>query len=357
MGEAPDYPRYHGFGIWPREPVQGLSYRESFLVNVAQHTQSCNLTMLRTFKDGMTLLVLGVFPTWTAKEAIQSLDIGSSAFEDYFRDDSHLQGSALVRARYDHSVEHQVPLNDIARSEFSSGVALLANTVPTTFWMLFHIYSDSKVLAHCRAELSSVVVQSAGMKGGHTNTVDMSKVQTSCPVFLSTFKEVLRLHSTSVSARLVMEDHMLDNQYLLRKGCTVMMPGPVQHTFEDIWGPDVKVFDYKRFTIPEKSRDTAAFRAFGGGTTLCSGRHFATTEILAFTAVMILRFDMKPRKGNWKQPSESKVEFWEATASPDEDLEVEICPTLGNASGDEWVFTLSDLDRLIELSAEDLHTK
>jgi cytochrome P450 len=313
--------------------------------------------MLRTFKTGMTLLVLGAFPTWTAKEAIQSLDIGSSAFEAYFKKNSHRQGSALVRARYEHSIEHQVPLNDIARSEFSSGVALLANTVPTTFWMLFHIYSDSEVLAHCRAELSSVVVRSTGKEGGHINTIDMSKVKTSCPMFLSTFKEVLRLHSTSVSARLVMEDHMLDDQYMLKKGSTVMMPGPVQHTFEDIWGPNVDVFDYKRFTILEKCRHSAAFRAFGGGTTLCSGRHFATTEILAFTAVMILRFDVKPKKGNWKQPSEGRVEFWEATASPDEDIVVKICPTSGKGSGDEWAFTLSDLDQPIELSAEDLHTK
>ena len=318
-----------------------------------QANQRYNLNIGRAFKDGMTLLVLGAFPTWTAKEAIQSLDIGSSAFEAYFRDGSYLKGSALVRDRYDHSTKHQMPLNDIARSEFVNGVALLTNTVPTTFWMLFHIYSDSKVLAHCRAELASVVIVSAGKNGCYINTIDMSKVKTLCPVFLSTFKEVLRLHSTSVSARLVMKDHMLDNQYLLKKGSTVMMPGPVQHTFEDIWGPDVDIFDYQRFTRPGKHHHTAAFRAFGGGTTLCSGRHFATTEILAFTAVMILRFDMIPKTGKWKQPLENKVEFWEATAGPDEDLEVEICLTSGVGSGDEWVFTLSDSDQPIELSAED----
>jgi hypothetical protein len=36
---------------------------------------------------------------------------------------------------------------------------------------------------------------------------------------------------------------------------------------------------------------------------------------------------------------------------------VKLWPTSGKGSGDEWVFTLSDLDQPMELSAEDLRTK
>jgi cytochrome P450 len=302
----------------------------------------------------MGMLVMGL-PSWSVKSATQSLDLGASAFEDYFKADKHRNASALVQARHDHSILHGMPLNDIARSEFTNVVALLANTVPASFWMLYHIYSDPKVLAHCREELANTIashVEDGGKKSG--NVIDMSKVKSSCPIFLSTFKEVLRHHSTSIAARLVMEDYLLDDQYLLKKGSTVMMPGTVQHTRQDVWGADTDSFNYRRFAVPDQHKYAAAFRAFGGGSTLCSGRHFATTEILAFTAVMLMRFDMKPVAGKWVQPTENKVDFWEATAGPDSDIEVEIRPIAGGDFGDSWKFTLSDSDRPIELSEEDM---
>jgi cytochrome P450 len=305
----------------------------------------------------MSMLVMGV-PSWAVKSATQSLDLGASALEDYFKADKHRKGSALVQARYDHSISHGMPLNDIARSEFTNVVALLANTVPASFWMLYHIYSDPKVLAHCREELENAIASDIGYEGeGIGKVIDISKVKSSCPIFLSTFKEVLRHHSTSVAARLVMEDYILDDRYLLKKGSTVMMPGPVQHTLQDVWGDDTDSFNYKRFAVPDQHKYTAAFRAFGGGSTLCSGRHFASTEILAFTAVMLIRFDMKPVAGKWVQPTENKVDFWEATAGPDNDIEVEISPVAGGGSESTWKFTLSDSDRPIELSAEDMPSK
>jgi cytochrome P450 len=305
----------------------------------------------------MGMLVMGV-PSWAVKPATQSLDLGASALEDYFKADKHRKGSALVQARYDHSISHGMPLNDIARSEFTNVVALLANTVPASFWMLYHIYSDPKVLAHCREELENAIASDIGYEGeGIGKVIDISKVKSSCPIFLSTFKEVLRHHSTSVAARLVMEDYILDDRYLLKKGSTVMMPGPVQHTLQDVWGDDTDSFNYKRFAVPDQHKYTAAFRAFGGGSTLCSGRHFASTEILAFTAVMLIRFDMKPVAGKWVQPTENKVDFWEATAGPDNDIEVEISPVAGGGSESTWKFTLSDSDRPIELSAEDMPSK
>lgn len=304
----------------------------------------------------MGKLILGS-PSWAVKSATQSMDLGASAFEDYFKADEHRKGSTLVQARHDHSVSHGMPLNDIARSEFSNAVALLANTVPASFWMLYHIYSDPQVLADCRRELENAIASDVGdgeRRSG--NVIDMSKVKSSCPIFLSTFKEVLRHHSTSVAARLVMEDYVLDGQYLLKEGSTVMMPGPVQHTLQDVWGDDTNSFNYKRFAVPDQHKYTAAFRAFGGGSTLCSGRHFASTEILAFTAVMLMRFDVKPVAEEWVQPTENKVDFWEATAGPDNDFEVEINPIIAGESGDTWKFTLSDSDRPIELSAEDMLT-
>jgi len=50
----------------------------------------------------------------------------------------------------------------------------------------------------------------------------------------------------------------------------------------------------------EKGIHPAAFRAFGGGKTLCPGRHFATHEILAFVAMVVLTLDIESVEGKDK---------------------------------------------------------
>lgn len=296
---------------------------------------------------------MGLGSTRVAKNAIHAMEMGSGVFEEYFKRGHHKEASELIQARYNHSMEHHMPLNDIARSEFSNGVALLSNTVPNTFWLLYHLYSDPEVLEECRKEVSNVTVVAKNTDGQPVHTLDMSKVKVLCPVLLSTYKEVLRVYSMASSARLVMEDHMLDEQYLLKKGSTVMMPTPVQHRDRAIWGSETDTFDHFRF-VREKRTSQSGFRPFGGGTTLCPGRHFATTEILAFTAVTIMQFNIKPKSSEWVLPSRNNVEFWEATQSPDEDIDVEVLPFGSEKQGKKWAFILSDSDKPIELSVEDL---
>jgi cytochrome P450 len=49
--------------------------------------------------------------------------------------------------------------------------------------------------------------------------------------------------------------------------------------------------------IQSKDLHLAAFRAFGGGSTLCPGRHFAANEVLVFVALIILQFEFQPMAG------------------------------------------------------------
>lgn len=300
----------------------------------------------------MSNLIMGFNSTGVAGKAIDAMSIGSIAFEKYFNENHHLEGSEHVQARFNHSSDHRIPLNDIARSEFANGIALLSNTVPNAFWLLYHLYSDPEILETCRQEVCAVLKTTRTPDSPLKTTLDILKVKTSCPVLLSTYKEVLRLYSTAVSARLVMQDHMLDKQYLLKKGSTVMMPTPVQHHNPTLWGSDSDTFDHMRFA--DQHPNQAGFRAFGGGTTLCPGRHFATTEILAFAASMIVRFDVRPKGGRWVEAVGERVEFWEATKSPGKDFEVEIRGFESEENGGRWTFVLSDSEESIGLGAEDL---
>jgi len=77
----------------------------------------------------------------------------------------------------------------------------------------------------------------------------------------------------------------------LRAGAMILMPTDAIHTDTSIWGGDVLAFNYRRFhpSNPHKP-PAAAFRSFGGGTTLCPGRHFGTTQTMAWTVMMVMRF-------------------------------------------------------------------
>lgn len=338
----------------PSNPYRKPELADSFWYEViALNISLIPINSNRTFKAGMSNLILGMQSTTSAKDAIKSMEFGAKTFEEYYNQGHHLSGSALTQARFNHSSEHHIPRNDIARSEFSNGVALLSNTVPNSFWLLYHVYSDAELLDACRKEVSDVVVTSTQQDSRTTHIVDMTKVKQSCPTLFSIYKEVLRFYSTAVSARMVMEDYLLDDTYLLKKGSTIMMPTPVQHRDATMWSTDKDSFDHRRFLSSDSRLSHAGFRAFGGGTTLCPGRHFATTEILAFVTVMILQFDMEPESGVWPQLSHSKVDFWESTPSPDVDFEVEIRARKHGLPDGEWTFTLSDSDQPLLLSAED----
>jgi hypothetical protein len=303
------------------------------------------------------VLIMELFPSILAKESLAARDFVGNAFVQYFKENGQEKGSALVKARFDHSTEYNIPVEDIAKWEVGGSIAILTNTSPATFWMAYHIYSNKTILEECRQELASVVTDLPTTIDGKTVnvcTLDMSRVKFSCPLLLSTLQEVLRTSTVGISTRLVMEDHLLDGKYLLKKGATVMIPGPVQHTDTNSWSSNVESFDHRRFLPNNKSHNPVAFRGFGGGTTLCPGRHFASTEILAFTALLILRCDVTPVNGKWVSPTTKNAQMWEVTPRPDEDIEVRITPRAGEDPDVKWRILVTDSDKGIQLSAEDL---
>lgn len=106
-----------------------------------------------------------------------------------------------------------------------------------------------------------------------------------------------------------------------------MMSARTQHSNPDVWGEGVKEFNHMRFVKKANGtqRTAAAFRGFGGGITLCPGRHFATSEILLLATSLLLRFDLRPvdegRGGKqatgWVLPSTDKSSQAEAMEQPD----------------------------------------
>ncbi|POS75528.1 hypothetical protein DHEL01_v206074 [Diaporthe helianthi] len=272
------------------------------------------------------------------------------AFVRYYKEDGpiHPDASPLIQDHYRIHSEIGVSLEDMARLEVAISVAIISNTMPASFWFIYHIFSDPIVLEDCREELSKGVKTQDGVR-----TVDITHIENSCPVFLSTFQEVFRIHSTSVASRVVLEDHVLDGQYLLKKGGVVLIPASVQHNLDSAWGSDVGKFNHKRFLRQSRGKgyNPVAFRAFGGGSTLCPGRHFVTTEVLTFAALFTLRFDAKPHTtGLWVPPTVHNSNPATSIHQPDHDIQLDIRPR----DSHEWAVVFSGSDRKMEISAEDM---
>lgn len=132
-----------------------------------------------------------------------------------------------------------------------------------------------------------------------------------------------------------------------------MMPNAVIHTDRTLWGPTVSQFNHKRFLKAAKNGDTrhpaAAFRGFGGGHVLCPGRHFASTEVMALIALLLVRFDVRPVGAKWVEPRKDSV-MDRACPLPKDDVEVELTPR----NDQKWRVIFSDNAEGVNLVAEDL---
>lgn len=239
----------------------------------------------------------------------------------------------MIRARYSAATKYGVSPSNQGRLEVGTLLGILANTIPSSFYMIVHIYSDPALLQDIRDELEAMSV--LNVPGETKRSLCVITMREKCQLLHSTFQELLRLHAQGSGARFVREDTLLDGQYLLKKGMVVQMPMAVMHADPSIWGPDAQEFQPRRFLKQnavgnESKAALTVYRPFGGGASKCPGRHFATLEILALTAYMILRFDIVPSRGEWSIPEPKQESLATNVFPPKKDLKVRIIPRQGS---------------------------
>lgn len=301
----------------------------------------------------MTSILIGVLPLITARKPIAAREKVAKAFEKYYEAGGVEKASAYARLRYQVSIDNKVPLADIARYEVGGSNAVLVNTAPTAFWTLLLFFSHPGLLAEIRKEIDACTKTTNKSDGSVVKSIDITTLKEACPLLLSSYQESLRYSSMGSSVREVMEDTYLD-RWLLKKGAMLQMPSRVIHQDASLWGNNVTEFEPRRFLPEEKDRPrNAYFRAFGGGKTLCPGRHFATNEVLAVVAVFVARLDMKPVGGEWKHPTTLNTNVAAVIMEPDDDIEVEI-KTREGFEGVKWEVGLRSSDKVFALVTEDI---
>ena len=259
--------------------------------------------------------------------------------KDYFSRGGQDNSSNLTKARYDVYVKNGLSSDAIAHFELSSIIGLLINATPTVFWLLFYIYSVPGLLEDVRQEVANVtsteMLSTQGDRKKHS--ISVVKLREDCPLLLSTYRETLRLKTNNVYTRWVQEDTFLDDKYLLKQGSIVQVPGASMHADPALWGADVKNFDPRRFIKAGASHRPGAFRTFGGGTSLCPGRHFALIEIVTTAAMFAMRYDMAPQGGAWKEPKMEGNDVVCSISPPTSRFDVAVSTRKGY-EGDEWGF-------------------
>lgn len=343
----------------PRIPSETLQFgdvgRIKYSLTVPGTVVGCHkLIGPSLYKKNPVLLGTGVLPALVAPTTLRAREDLVAAYKLYYEEGGHLdpEASGYIKSRHAYFSRCEIPLEDIARMEVASSVGLLSNVIPATFWVIYHLYSNPDLLQAVRDSLLS---QGTTVdEGGKICSVDLDHVKTRCPVLLATFQEVFRYHSIGVSSRWIREDHLLNGQYLLKKGNILVVPASVQHNLESAWGDNVDEFDHQRFLSDSASktrqRNPVAFRGFGGDSTLCPGRHFAATEIMGFTALFVIQFDARPYYGEWKSPTWKNTNHGTSIHQPDDEFDVEITPR----DDRHWKVNFFGSQTALKVSAEDI---
>ena len=316
------------------------------------------MTQDRDFENDLMAFLAGLFPSLTARKGVAGRDRVAKAFEHYFRTGGHEESSSFVRERYEISVKNGLSIPDMARYELGSALAILVNTPPTIFWILYYIYSH-EILDGIRKEIELIMTTTTSDSGELTYSLDVTDAKAHCPLLASTYQEVLRKVAIGTSIREVMQDTTLNEQWSLMRNALIQMPSGVIHRDASVWGNDVDNFSPRRFmkdhpqkTPSGKRPNPAVFRAFGGGTTLCPGRHFATTEILAVVTMFIMRYEMVPVAGTWPVLTTERTKQAAVILEPDHDVEVRILARKGYEDG-RWAFSLKNAGIIFALATED----
>lgn len=226
-----------------------------------------------------------------------------SAFVKYYEAGGHENSSELTYNRWKVQHEAGATTKDIAKLEAAAGIGILSNTVPSTFWTLFDIYSRESLLLELREEIREnglIIEPETGL-----HVVDLASVRDNCHLLVSSFQETLRLRSNGAPTRVVCKDILLDDQWLLKEGSILQMPAPVLNRKPVAWGEATDDFNPRRFMKEASQKGlkrATAFMSFGASPNICPGRHFASGEIIAMTAMMILRYDITPESGIWRPP-------------------------------------------------------
>ena len=285
------------------------------------------------------MLFIGVLPKLIARKAYIAREKMVKALIKYYKAKGHEDSSELTLERYNTHQRHGVSVETTARAETAQVLGILSNSVPATFWLLFDLGMRPQLLADIRDEIRQHALKVDASSGKHS--VDLTAIKDKCHLLVSVWQELLRYRSTSAGIRIVYEDLVLNDQYLVKEGSLLQIPAYTINREKGAWGTDADEFKPLRFAHgKQKDLKLSSFLSFGATPYICPGRHFATGEVLALTAMLVLRFDIEPVGGVWKEPKTNTKATTSTLPPPVEEFPVRIA-SREEFAGALWEFTVT----------------
>lgn len=224
-----------------------------------------------------------------------------------------------------------------------------SNSVPAAAWSLMGALTcpDPALLPNLRREAKAAVT------GGQQPFFDLQKLLNS-PWLQAVYTETLRLRVVFSIVRDAERDTEIDG-FAIPRGAIVQAPIPLAHRHSAAWGdaegrhPPDEFWPGRHLspkTGPKSGEDdkggdmefavgggsgsqtSGYWFPYGGGITMCPGRHFAKQEIIGTLALFLVRFDIEVV--GWVMPDETPSDREAqngksfAVCRPDRDLKVRI---------------------------------
>lgn len=194
--------------------------------------------------------------------------------------------------------------------------ALQANTIPATFWSLAYLLQDEEALAAVRSEIESCTHDAIDSE---TGSLTLNRAILKKMVRLdSAISEALRLSTGSMTIRRVLRDFDMPlasgKTISLRKDSQVALYPYLVHFDPDIY-KEPETYQFERFYSEGKPKAFHKYgeklkyslMPFGGGISICPGRHFARNEIKLFVVLMLYHFDLELLKSAWPQLDQTRA--------------------------------------------------
>ncbi|KAI0015223.1 putative cytochrome p450 [Xylariomycetidae sp. FL0641] len=203
----------------------------------------------------------------------------------------------LINAMEDEARALGVSEDDIAVLLFNIYWVISTNTRKIAFWLTSNLLHTPSLLNTLREETAAAFRDD--------ELVDPAHLWAHCPVLDSVWNETLRLCSNAASVRRVDRDTVIGGKEL-RAGNRIMIPYRLLHFDARVYGADARDFRPQRFleAMDDNNNNNKrkkgggdltrgpSWRPFGGGKTLCTGRHAAKRATLLFAALLLRRFDV-----------------------------------------------------------------
>ncbi|KAI5927547.1 cytochrome P450 [Camillea tinctor] len=182
-----------------------------------------------------------------------------------------------------------------------------ANAVRMAMWGMIELIKDPSLYGAVREEINSNCLRLDPDTGARSlDAFKMLKL----PILQSIYVETLRLHVSVNVTREVIESMPLDN-YNVERGALLQAPSQLAHHDETVWGdaqhPASEFWAMRHITYTKKTDKSGnttqtpefnmagrvgAFFPYGGGISICPGRHFAKQGIIFTLGTLVSRFDI-----------------------------------------------------------------